>query len=198
MSAKVRSGIRTACIIAGCALILGALGLLIWQRQRISAGQKRADEAAAAIMAAIPSPYPAALEPRSINAMSALSINGHDYIGLIEMGAHGGALCVAAQGQKTEHCPYAYSGSIYNGTMIIIAASRKGQFDFYKNISVGDALFFTDMTGGRYSYAVSNIIYRESIDSALDAADAEELCIIIQNINSLNEYIIIQCGAAGV
>ena len=89
-------------------------------------------------------------------------------------------------------CPRRLSGSIYDGTIQIGGTSRTGQFDFFRQISVGDELFFTDMEGNRYSLTVTDLRYESHADQdALTRHDAD-LTLFIKNIYGF-EYIILFC-----
>ena len=76
--------------------------------------------------------------------------------------------------------------------MQIGGTSQKGQYDFYRDISVGDSLFFTDMEGNRYSYEVKDIRYEDDADqSTLDFEEAS-LTLFIKNVYAF-EYIVVNC-----
>ena len=75
---------------------------------------------------------------------------------------------------------------------MIGASSQKGQYDFYREISVGDELFFTDMTGNRYAYTVKSIIYRTHADRAALNSEESALTLFIKNAYAF-EYILVFC-----
>ena len=76
--------------------------------------------------------------------------------------------------------------------MQIGGTSQKGQYAFYREISVGDAVFFTDMTGNRYAYTVKDIRHRDHADqTALQCVDAA-LTLFIKNVYGF-EYVIVFC-----
>ena len=78
--------------------------------------------------------------------------------------------------------------------MQIGGTSQKGQYDFYREISAGDVVFFTDMTGNRYAYEVKEIHYEKRADQ--DAFEREDaaLTLFIKNVYAF-EYVVIFCDA---
>lgn len=191
-----RSGFRRACLFAGIGLLVSAAIVLIsWQR-----GIRTSEQQAAAyvhtIRTLIPEPQGAVPEERKDNAMPVLSIEGTDFVGILELPLHGSALPVCADWGQSGRYPCCFSGSIYDGSMQIGGTSQRGQYDFYREISVGDELFFTDMTGKRYAYAVENICYERHADQ--DALRREEaaLTLFIKNVYAF-EYVILFCDVLG-
>jgi tRNA (guanine-N1)-methyltransferase len=65
-----------------------------------------------------------------------------------------------------------------------------------REISVGDALYFTDMTGNRYTYAVKDIRYEKHANQAALASEDAALVLFIKNIFAF-EYVIIFCDVPG-
>jgi hypothetical protein len=99
---------------------------------------------------------------------------------------------VGADWGNASRYPCRFSGSIYDSTIRIGATSQKGQYDFYRQISVGDAVFFTDMTGNRYAYAVTDIRYAKHADEASLNRREAALTLFIKNPYGF-EYILIFC-----
>ena len=91
--------------------------------------------------------------------------------------------------------PCRFSGSIYDGSLQIGATTQQGQYDFYREISVGDAVLFTDMEGNRFSYTVTDIRYEKHADQAALQREDAALTLFIKNIYAFS-YIIIYCNAS--
>lgn len=184
--------LQRICLLAGIALlIVAAVVLIAWQGGIRSAGEKAAYYVQS-IQALTPQSQSAVPEPRLDNAMPALSIDGTDFAGIIEVPGFGSALPVGAEWGKVSQYPCLFDGSAYDSTLQIGASSQAGQYDFYRDISVGDSVFFTDMAGNRFSYTVKDIRYQKHADQAtLQKADAD-LTLFIQNIYAF-EYIVISC-----
>ena len=77
--------------------------------------------------------------------------------------------------------------------MQIGCTSQKGQYDFYRDISVGDSVFFTDMEGNRFSYTVSDIRYEKNAEQSTLQKNDADLTLFIKNVYAF-EYIVIYCN----
>ena len=141
----------------------------------------------------MPEPRPAALEERRDNTMGALSLDGTDFIGILEFPLFDAALPVGADWGDPIRCPRRLSGSIYDGTIQIGGTSRTGQFDFFRQISVGDELFFTDMEGNCYSLTVTDLRYAKHADQASLQRKEAALTLFIKNVYAF-EYLIVSCN----
>lgn len=196
MSKKKRSLFRDICLFAGVGLLTAALVTLFFWQRGIHTSAERAAEAVAALRTLLPESQGAVPEARRDNSMPVLSLEGEDYIGILEIPAFGSALPVGAYWGNSSRYPCRFSGSVYDRSIRIGATTQAGQYDFYREISVGDTLYFTDMTGNRYSYVVADIRYtRHASEETQDSRDAD-LTLFIQNVYAF-EYIQIYCNVPG-
>ena len=76
--------------------------------------------------------------------------------------------------------------------MQIGATSQKGQYDFYREISVGDTVIFTDAEGNRYTYTVTNLQYESHADQIALNREESALTLFIKNVYAF-EYLIVFC-----
>lgn len=179
--------------IGSCLLLVSIVVLFAWQ-YNIHAYSQKANEYVNLIRQLVPKPQGAVLEERKDNTMAALSIDGTDFVGLLEFPQYNSALPVCANWGNSSKYPCRFNGNIYDRTIQIGATSQKGQYDFYRNISVQDSVFFTDMYGNRFSYKVTDICYEKSVNqSTLQRKDAS-LTLFIKNIYAF-EYVVIYCDA---
>ena len=81
--------------------------------------------------------------------------------------------------------------------MVIIFRSFDNcrQYNFYRDISVGDDVFFTDMTGNRYAYKVSDLRYEKHADETAFGRKDAPLTLFVKNEYAF-EYIIVFCDTA--
>lgn len=184
--------IRKISILAGVCLLVGAVVLLALWRWNISSSEKRAQYYVDTLRALIPEPQNAVPEERRDNTMSVLSVDEVDFVGLIELPRYASALPVCADWGKTSQYPCRFSGSIYDGTMQIGATTQKGQYDFYRELSVGDTLIYTDVEGNQYTYVITSLRYEKHVDQAALQQKKTPLTLFIKNVYSF-EYLIVFC-----
>ena len=176
-------------------LVATALGLLFWQ-WGIHNSQEKAIGYVNTIRTLIPEPQGAPLEERSNNTMSALSIDGTNFVGILEMPKYGSSLPVCGDWGKVTKYPCRFNGSIYDRSMQIGATTQAGQYHFYRDISVGDSVLYTDMEGNRFSYTINEIRYEKHADQAALQHEDAALTLFIKNIYAF-EYMVVFCDISG-
>lgn len=89
--------------------------------------------------------------------MPTQEIDGHDYIGVLEIPKLELSLPVMAEWSypKFKKAPCRYVGSAYTGDMIIAAHNYERHFGKIKTLELGDVVRFTDVEGNVFNYAVS-------------------------------------------
>ena len=184
--------IRKTLIIVGVCLLVAAMVLLIVWQQSIRTAEQNSKEYVSVIRELIPEPQGAVPEERLDNTMATLSIDGTDFVGLLEIPKYDSVLPVCDDWGTPAKYPCRFNGSVYDHTMQIGGTSQKGQYDFFRDISVGDSVFFTDMEGNRFSYTVTDICYENNADQSILQRKDSSLTLFIKNIYAF-EYIIIYC-----
>ena len=184
--------IQKICILVGACLFAGAIVILALWRWNINSSEKQAQYYVDTLQELIPDPQNAVLEERRDNTMSILSVGGTDFVGIVELPRYESELPVCAEWGKTSKYPCRFNGSIYNGTMQIGATTQKGQYDFYRELSVGDTVIFTDAEGNRYTFSITSLYYEEHADQAALQQKEAPLTLFIQNVYSF-EYLIVFC-----
>lgn len=196
MKKNNKSLIRRICIVSGICLLIIAVALpFLWQ-WGIRSSERKMEYCVDTIRMLIPEPESAVPEERRDNTMPVLSIDGTDYVGILEMPRYGSAIPVGANWGSVSKHPSRLSGSIYDGTMQIGGTSQKGQYDFFREISAGDAVYFTDMEGNRYGYAVTEIHYEKHADQEALHREESAMTLFIKNIYGF-EYIVVFCNTLG-
>lgn len=190
-----RRVILKSCVLIGvCLFIVGIMILLLWQ-WNIHSAMKKSESYVRTICTLIPDSQGAVPEERRDNTMPILSIDKTDFIGTLEMPQYKTVLPVCAKWGKLTKYPCQFRGSIYDGTMQIGATTQKGQFDFYREISVGDTVLFTDVEGNSYTYSVTQLRYAKHADSNTLNREEASLTLFVKNVYAF-EYLIISCDNA--
>ena len=192
---KQRKNIWKICIVTGIILLaIAGVAMAIWQGC-LRIWEKQSVSYVDNIKTLLPEIQNAVPEERRDNAMSILSIDGRDFIGILEMPKFQSALPVSAEYGNISRFPSCFSGSIYDGTLQIGVTNQKGQYDFYRNISVEDMVYFTDMEGNRFGLEVKDIRYSKHADQEVLQRVDGALTLFVKNTYAF-EYVIITCDVA--
>lgn len=102
--------------------------------------------------------------------MTAVTIDGYDYIGFLSIRSLGLELPVMNDWteEQLQLSPCRYSGSVEADDLVIMAHNYAKHFARLKDVRTGDAITFTDMNGNTTEYEV------EALD-ILAAGDVEEM-----------------------
>jgi hypothetical protein len=187
--------IEKVCILLGACLLASAIVMLTLWRWNISSSEKQAQYYVNTLQALIPKQQNAVPEERRDNTMSVLSVDEIDFVGIVELPRYESALPVCADWGKTSQYPCRFSGSIYDGTMQIGATTQKGQYDFYRELSAGDTVHYTDVEGNRYTFTITSLCYEKHVDQAALQQKESALTLFVKNIYSF-EYLIVFCDVA--
>lgn len=193
MNKSPKISLISICFILGCILITGAVALLIWWQVSAGIYASRIDDYLEKLTSLMPPLQSAVPEERTDSRMRSLKVDGNDFIGILEFEEAGCSFPVGRDWGKSAQFPCRYYGSIYDSSLVVGATNQSGQITFVKELSVGDTIYFADMTGNRYRYSITDIIYRDHADNEELITDAVDLSLFIKNIYSF-EYIIIKCN----
>ena len=185
--------LRKIFVSAGIVLLVIALIVpFLWQ-WNIRTAETRAQDYVHTLRTLLPEPQGSVPEERRDNTMPVVSLDGVDFIGILEMPRYGSSLPVCGDWGQTFRYPCSFSGSIYNGSLQVGMTSQKGQYDFYREISVGDTIYFTDMEGSRFVFTVTDLCYEKHADPAALTSKESALTLFIKNIYAF-EYILVFCN----
>jgi sortase A len=143
-------------ISLGIVCIFSAFILLIWNVNE----SRQAEEAVEYIMPQLidtieyNASTPQQTEPE---AMTASSIDGNDYIGVLSIPTCELDLPIMAQWSypNLKIAPCRYSGSIQTHDLVIAAHNYSSHFGSLKSLQAGDKVIFTDMNDTVYTYVVT-------------------------------------------
>ena len=180
-------------MVAGIGLLLAAAAVMALWQWGIGTSLKQNEQIVHTLRTLLPESQGAVLEPRSDNTMAVLSMGESDFVGILEIPRFGSALPICAQWGNLTQYPCYFDGSIYDGSMQIGGTTQRGQYDFYREISVGDQVHFTDMEGNRFVYTVTNMHYTKHADQAALQREDAALTLFVKNVYAF-EYLIISCN----
>lgn len=179
-------------LIAGILLLSGSLCLMAVFQIRASVLTREGRATAAEIQKLLPertTDAPAAFPGAS---MPALSIDGKDYIALLEIPAMGVNLPVSASWESGAFLPGRFWGSIYGDGLAIGGTDYPGQFDFCSKIDNGTPISLTDMTGAQFTYTVARVDRAAKAESQWLLDENFDLTLFCRGMFS-TEYIAVRC-----
>ena len=189
---KKEFSIQKICVLVGMGLLVAAVVMLALWSWNISSSEKQMHYYVNTLQSLIPTPQNAVPEERRDNTMSVLSVDGVDFVGLVTLPRYGSVLPVCADWGETSRYPCRFGGSIYDGSLQIGATTQKGQYDFYRELSVGDTVHYIDVEGNQYTFTITSMRYEKHVDQAALRQKDAALTLFIQNIYAF-EYLIVFC-----
>lgn len=184
--------------ILGLILIICSLVLLVGSRVY----EARAKQTAAAVVekmeALLPEKSEGSMESFTNMSMPLLQIDGLNFSGLLEVPAFGVTLPIydAWEASRTWSFPCRFSGSVYDGSLVVGGSDQAGQFDFCSKLDLGAYIRVTDMTGAQYEYEVTRIVRSKHAGSEKLDGDEPGLTLFVRDRYSM-QYIIVRCSAEG-
>lgn len=145
-------------IVAGLLLICAALGLAAFNLWSESNAGKASDDVLSQMEGMLPTKSDAVpdyvLDPNM--AMPTFSIDGADYIGIVQIPSLGLQLPVAADWSypQLRTSPCRYSGSAYLDDLVICGHNYSSHFGSLKYLDAGEEVIFTDADGNVFIYEV--------------------------------------------
>ena len=173
---KSKKGTWLICL--GLLLIAAALFLAAYNIYDERRAEQAAHETVEQLEACLPEESPAETLPEGVETLPAAgpgeveipdyvldpnhempvrNIGGEDYIGVLEISSLGLTLPVMSEWSypRLKIAPCRYTGSAYQGNLIIAAHNYRSHFGNLKELCEGDVVHFTDMDGNVFSYEVA-------------------------------------------
>lgn len=188
--------ISAVCLILGAVLLLTA-GTVLAVTQ-LSGEQAKKDTAR--ILEQARTMMPRAMdrvpEERGNNTMASMEMDGVNIAGVLEIPQFAAALPLASAWDTglVKSMPCRFTGSIYDGSLIIGAVDGEDQFSFASSMETDDLIVLTDMEGGRYTYRVAAIQHAKH--ATLEKLQFGNYALTIFVKDSRNgEYLLIRCDS---
>ena len=190
-------GLSKIILVLGIVLFVAAMALFVVSRIAIPNNKDKAEGIIAELYNLMPEVKNGYPDSKGDVVMPSIELDTIDYIGIIEIPAYEACLPVANlwSAKDVNKYPHRFSGSVYDGSLIIGGSDNEGQLDFMKEISNGDSVHFTDTLGNRYTYTVSNIVVTEDV-SYEKLSDGEwDIAFFARNSYGF-EYTVVRCKLA--
>ena len=178
---------RTAALLLGCALLLAAAVLLVFQlaaehrvRERI---QVISDELSTLLADRTVGFSGIQSDPR----MAAAELEGERVCGLLEYGNDTMPVFAEFDRINAAKRPAVYSGSAYNGSLVL--GGNEENFGFLQTLAGGETIKFIDMLGRAFVYQVESIRHAEILSDGL-AAESAALTLFVKIDGT---YLIARC-----
>ena len=194
MMKKKTNKLTAALMITGALLVLSSLAFVIITASLERTAQENSRIIADRMLSLMPEIRNAQTDDRIDTAMASLNIDGTDYCAILEVPRYQACMPIAAKWDKARvrMTPCRYTGSIYDGTLIIGGADVRGQLDFISDITEGDAVLLTDAEGNCYAYEVSAIELSE--DASTDVLTGAECDLVLFARNTYGGgYTVVRC-----
>lgn len=179
----------------GLLLILGSLVILAVSWFQAQRAQDNAAKVLSQIQAVLPEKSVGTKDIYSSMEMPVLQIDNQDFIGIIDIPAFGITLPVYStwDARKVTSFPCRFSGTVYDGSLIVGGTDQQGQFDCFDRLQHGNTVTVTDMNGAEFSYTVSRIDRAKSAEADVLIDEMFDLTLFVRDAFSL-EYIIVRCS----
>ncbi len=150
-------------MLLGIGMIVGSLGLLLFNQQQQNQAARSVDAVMPQLVAAIreekqlpEESLPPQEVPLQEREMTVREIDGHGYIGFVGIPALELELPVMADWSypQLKIAPCRFSGSIFADDLVIMAHNYERHFGSLRDLKSGDTVTFTDMEGQTISYEV--------------------------------------------
>ena len=182
-------------LILGILLILCSLGTLVFMHISTDRAEQQTEDIVTQLKKLLPDEVIGSEDSYSSMEMPSLCIDGEDIIALLEFPEAGVELPISNEWDKNTliSLPQRFSGTVYDGSLIVGGYDRDGQFDCLEILDIENTVTVTDMTGARFYYTVKSIERKDSADRAELTDSAYDLTLFVRDSSSM-EYIIVRCG----
>lgn len=167
----MRNKIGNFCMGLGTVLVLAALFLFLWNVREDSRAGLYAEDILPRIMSQIEDAGDEGPKGGTFDtAMTETEIDGYAYVGCLSIPALDLELPVMSEWDyaRLKIAPCRYAGSTKTGDLVICAHNYSRHFGPIRNLTPGDTVYFVDMDGAVWQYAV------ETVD-ILAPTDVEEM-----------------------
>ena len=188
-----RRKLGLALIVAGTALLVGALSLFAWTRW----DEARANSSVAEVMEEL-EPLVGSVEQEDDDPLPRVLVGENYYIGYLEIPALNLQLPVMTTWsyEQLEVVPCRYYGSVETGNLVIAGYDYSGHFGRIDELEPGDTVTFVAMDGTEYDYEVVEL--NVLLDTAVDEMTSGDYALTLFTCASgSSSSVAVRCDAVG-
>ncbi len=183
-------------VFMGMALVFLALSLVVYGGLRSSRNSQRLSatlEELSAVVAEV-EPLDGYVSPVD-GAMDAVTLSdGTDYLGILSLPALGVEVPVSSGWAEGSVLPGRYSGSVWDGTLVIAGSASTDQFGLLWDLAtVGDSVTFRDVDGHSFDFRVEKIFRVGGDEADLVLSSGYDLTLFTEAEDSLGGYVVVGC-----
>ena len=181
-------------ILLGSLLVFCSLALMLFSQVKADVAQKDIADLLSRLEEILPSGSVGTPDSFSSNEMPVLEIDKKNVVAILHFTESDLSLPVMGTWNKNAltSYPHRFSGSVYDGSLIVGGSDQKGQFDCLKKLDIGYTVTVTDMTGAEYFYTVDRIERKKSAGADVLTNSESALTLFVREAYSA-EYIIVRC-----
>lgn len=182
-----------ALIIIGVVLVVLGTSLLLTSRVSFKKTQQNAQKIVGEIEALFPDRVDGVIEDFSTLEMPVLDIENQDIVGIIEIPKFNIKLPVKNDfsSKVIGSLPMRFSGSAYDGSLIISGSDNQNQFNCAEKLDIDDSVNVVDMTGAEFTYKISEIFRSKS--ATADSVETKCDLMLIIKLENAFEYVVVCC-----
>ena len=152
----MRGKLGTLLICVGAAMVLAAAALFAWNWRESNTAGELSDEVLPQLVEEIRERKEAPVDPLS-QQMTAVLVEGYEYVGFLSLPALGLELPVMADWSEAQLklSPCRYYGSVKGSDLVICAHNYSRHFGQLSALTAGDSVNFTDMNGHVWQYEMA-------------------------------------------
>ena len=186
--------ITSVITVLGIVLVLSSAVLFVFSNYIQGKYEENSQEIVAEMKKMIPPAKDGYTDDYRKSSMSVLEINGEDFIGIIDVPGNEKTLPICAYWDKNNVAkhPCRYTGSIYDGTLIIGGYDNSSQFAVIKTLAIGQTVEITDVSGVVYSYIVKDVEENQQATNENLKNKSCDLSLFVKNTET-NDYVIVRC-----
>lgn len=188
-----RLGMLLMCL--GILLVSAALFITVFKAVSDKINASAAEQILTEMAEVMPEQKGGTLDDRENVTMPMIELDGESFIGIIELPQYSIRLPIDAawdSGKLTKY-PCRYSGSLYDGTLIIGGSGSASQLGTLKNMTPTDKVYVTDVMGSRFVYTVEDVYYvKEISEKSLSKAEAD--VILFSKSAYASDYTVVLLG----